>query len=405
MTTILPDFNQATFKPGDPVDNPYFPLKPGTIYVYEGESSDAEAGEVERETDRFAVTFETKEVAGVDATVVRDTAWANGFLQEDTRDWHAQDTNGNVWYLGEATTAYEYDDEGNFIGTSNDGAWEAGVNGAKPGYIMKANPQVGDQYYQEFAPNDGAVDQAEVISLDRTISTRLGNYSNVLQTLDFTALEPGVSEFKNYVPNIGPVLLEEGLDQNLEPSFVFELASITSVTPDTFTSGRGTEGNDALDGDNGRNTLKGRQGDDLLQGFGGKDRLTGQRGNDFLVGGSGLDVLKGGNGQDILIGGKGADILKGGKGRDQFVFRTLEHQGDLIKDFTRRDVIGLTEIFDSENYGGSNLVEDYLQIEQMGSRTVIRIDSDGNTGSNPFEVLTTLNNTNANILSEANFVV
>lgn len=142
--TALPDFKQATFKPGDPVDNPYFPLKPSTIYVYEGEKTD-EDGEVERETDRFAVTFETKEVAGVAATVVRDTAWANGFLQEDTRDWHAQDTQGNVWYLGEATTAYEYDDEGNFIGTSNEGEWEAGVNGAKPGYIMKANPQVGDR--------------------------------------------------------------------------------------------------------------------------------------------------------------------------------------------------------------------------------------------------------------------
>lgn len=403
--TTLPDFSKATFKPGDPIDNPYFPLKPGTIYVYEGESNDAEAGEVDRETDRFAVTFETKNVAGVSATVVRDTAWANGFLQEDTRDWHAQDTQGNVWYLGEATTAYEYDDEGNFIGTSNDGAWEAGVNGALPGYIMKANPQVGDRYFQEFAPNDEAVDQARVVNLDKTISTRLGNYSNVLQTRDFTRLEPGISEFKYYVPNIGLTLVEEGLDQNLEPDFVFELASITSVTPDAFTSEYGTEGNDALDGDDGHNTLKGHQGDDLLKGFGGKDWLTGQSGNDFLVGGYGLDILKGGQGQDILIGGKGADILDGGRGRDQFVFRALRNKGDLIKDFTCQDVMVLAEIFDAKIYSSSNPLDDYLQIKQVGCDTVIRIDPDGGTGRDPFEVLATLKNTNANILSDSNFVV
>ncbi len=241
--TTLPNFNQATFKPGAPIDNPYFPLKPGTIYVYEGEKKDEVTGEVDRETDRFAVTFQTKNVAGVSATVVRDTVWTNGFLAEDTRDWHAQDTKGNVWYLGEATTEYEFDDEGNFIGTSHAGAWEAGVNGAQPGYIMKANPQVGNNYYQEFARNDGAIDEAKVVSRDQTISTRLGNYSDVLQTFEFSELAPGVSDFKYYVPNIGQVLVEE-LDQNRKPVFSSELASITSVTPDAFTNGRGTEGND-----------------------------------------------------------------------------------------------------------------------------------------------------------------
>jgi Ca2+-binding RTX toxin-like protein len=403
--TTLPNFNTATFKSGDPIDNPYFPLKPGTISVYEAEKKDEETGEVWRETNRSAVTFQTKDIAGVTATVVRDTAWANGFLQEDTRDWYAQDTDGNVWYLGESTTAYEYDDKGNFIGTNNEGAWEAGVNGAKPGYIMKANPQVGDNYYQEFAPNDEAIDQAVVISRGRTISPRLGYFSNVLQTLDFTALEPGVSEFKYYAPGIGLVLAEEGLDGNLKPDLTFEIVSIASVKPEAFTSGRGTEGNDAIDGNNQNNTLKGDRGDDLLRGFKGSDRLIGQDGNDFLVGGGGLDTLKGGDGQDILIGGRGTDILKGGKDRDQFVFRTLKDKGDLIKDFTRQDVIILAEIFDSENYGSSDPFDDYLQIEQMDCETVISIDPDGDTGSKPFEVLATLQNTSANILSESNFVI
>jgi Ca2+-binding RTX toxin-like protein len=400
--TTLPNFNPATFEPGDPIDNPYYPLKLGTIYVYEAEGKNKETGEVNRETNRVAVTYQTKDIAGVTATVVRDTVWENGFLEEDTKDFFAQDTDGNVWYFGEATTEYEFDDKGNFIGTSIQGAWEAGVNGALPGYIMEANPQINDNYYQEFAINDGAFDQAQVISLNRTVSTPLDNYSNVLQTYDTTQIDPSSTEFKYYAPGVGLVFAEEGLDANLEPDLTHELTSITSVTPSAFTSG--TPGNDVLEGNSQSNTLNGRQGNDFLQGFGGKDQLTGGDGNDFLVGGNGVDTLNGGNGQDILVGGRGADILRGGKGRDQFVFRTSADRGDQIKDFTTKDVIVLAEIFDSENYGSSNPFDDYLKIQQVGSSTVIRIDPDGDTRSNPFQVLATLQNTNATTLSDNNFV-
>lgn len=403
--TTLPVFDPANFEPNEAIDNPYFPLKPGTISVYEGRKKDEETGEIDREIDRTAVTFQTEEIGGVTATVVRDTSWVNGFLEEDTNDFYAQDTEGNVWYLGESTTEYEFDEDGNFIGTSNEGSWQTGINGALPGFIMEANPQVGDNYYQEFAPNDEALDQAEITSLDESISTRLGNFNNVLQILESTELSPGNFEFKYYVPNIGLVLVEEGLDANLEPDFVVQLASISSVGPKAFTSGRGTEENDVLDGDNSNNTLKGDRGNDLLQGFGGDDFLLGQKGNDFLVGGDGIDTLKGGKGQDILVGGQGADVLRGGGGRDQFVFRTLQDKGDTIVDFHRQDVIVLAEIFDLPKYGSSEPIDNYLQIEQMGSNTVISIDTDGDKGSDPFKVLATLKDTNANILSEDNFVV
>jgi|GEM_PF-1002932 len=404
MTTI-PNFGLATFTPGTPIDNPYYPLKPGTVYVYEGEPTDEQSGDESEEISRFAVTYDTKNIAGVTATVVRETAWADGFLQEDTDDWFAQDSDGNVWYLGESTTAFEYDDNGNFIGTNNDGAWEAKVNGALPGYIMEAKSRVGDQYYQEFAPADAAVDQAKVISLNTKLKTEFGSFNNGLKILESTELTPGVTEFKNYAPGIGLVLVEEELDQNLEPGFVFELESLTSVSLKAFNDGYGTQEDDAIDGDDQANTLKGFSGNDLLQGLGGNDRLTGSDGNDFLVGGIGADTLKGCRGQDILIGGEGADSLEGGKGRDQFVFRTLADRGDRIKDFNREDVIILAEIFGSENYGSSNPISDYLSISQVGSSTVIRVDVDGDSGSNPFEVLATLQNTNARSLSNANFVV
>ena len=82
------------------------------------------------------VTDETREVMGITATVVRDTVTADGELVEDTFDWFAQDTEGNVWYLGEETKEYE---GGEVVSTA--GSWEAGVDGALPGSSCGPNPR------------------------------------------------------------------------------------------------------------------------------------------------------------------------------------------------------------------------------------------------------------------------
>src|SRR5262245_33495587 len=97
---ILPDIGAAEFEPGAPIDNPFFPLELGSILSYEGSRVDPDTGEVETERNDLFATFETKEIAGVTATVVRDTQYANGLLVEDTVDWYAQDSEGTVWYLG-----------------------------------------------------------------------------------------------------------------------------------------------------------------------------------------------------------------------------------------------------------------------------------------------------------------
>jgi hypothetical protein len=223
----LPDFDAALFTDDSSIStNPYFPLVPGTVYTYVGR----EVGNGETERSRVFVTFDTKQILGVQARVVRDTEFVDGLLMEDTFDWFAQDTAGNVWYLGEDSTAFEYDDEGNLIETSKEGSWQAGVDGALPGFIMEANPAVGDNYYQEFAPNSDALDQATVISLDETISIDLGTFTDVLQTLETTELEPDAREFKYYAPGIGLVLIEEDLDENFaNPEFVSQLVSVQVI--------------------------------------------------------------------------------------------------------------------------------------------------------------------------------
>src|SRR5215217_5629604 len=77
------------------IDNNYFPLKPGTTFVYRGNSG----GNPER--DVMTVTHSTKMVMGVKCVVVNDRVWAGGKLTEKTFDYYVQDRKGNVWYFGE----------------------------------------------------------------------------------------------------------------------------------------------------------------------------------------------------------------------------------------------------------------------------------------------------------------
>ena len=193
------------------------------------EIADAQADLFATESNQVIVTYDTRNILGVETTVVRDVAWDEGVLVEDTFDWYAQDTAGNVWYLGELATNYEYDDEGNFLGTNTEGSWEAGVNDALPGYLIPANPQVGDKYFQEFAPGI-AEDEAEVISLDESVSLDFGDFENVLPTRDFTALEPDVFEFKYYAPGVGQILADEGItEEGGEPELSPELVGISTI--------------------------------------------------------------------------------------------------------------------------------------------------------------------------------
>ena len=184
---ILPNIKDATFTDPSNVDNRFFPLPPGTINSYGVEIVDPETGEEESERNDHFATFETKTIAGIEAVVVRDTAYEDGVLVEDTLDWYAQDDDGNVWYMGEISTNYTYDDEGEFTGTDFDGSWQAGVDGACPGWIMRANPMPGDSYFQEFYPGV-AVDEGKVIARGLSVETEFGSFDERAQ--DPRHLEP-----------------------------------------------------------------------------------------------------------------------------------------------------------------------------------------------------------------------
>ena len=176
------------------IDNPYWPMRPGTQWVYR----EQEDGVTQR--DVVTVTHRTRRIAGVTTRVVRDVVTQRGRVVEDTSDYYAQDRDGTIWYFGERTT--EISKSGH---RSTAGSWLAGTHGAQQGIAMPGSPQVGMTYRQEFQKGV-AEDEGRVLSLDEQVEVPFGHWRRTLMTKDFTRLEPRQLEHKFYARGVGPVL-------------------------------------------------------------------------------------------------------------------------------------------------------------------------------------------------------
>jgi hypothetical protein len=192
--TIAPTY-VPVIRPADfttTIANPYFPLVPGTRYVYDGTTPEGKQHTV------VEVTRETRTVMGVQTRIVHDVVSVNGKPEEETFDWYAQDREGNVWYFGEATKKLA----GGTVDTK--GSFEAGVNGALPGIIMPARPVVGDHYRQEYYRGQ-AEDTAKVLNLHATEKVPFGGrYSDLVVTEDVNPLDPAAAvENKYFAKGVG----------------------------------------------------------------------------------------------------------------------------------------------------------------------------------------------------------
>lgn len=188
------------------VSNPYFSLVPGTRAVF------LSATAVAAESTVVEVQSETRVVNGVTATVVKDQVFENGVLAEDTEDWFAQDSDGNVWYLGEYSQEIE---NGQVVST--EGSWEWGVDGALPGIIMWADPSahIGESYRQEFY-EDEAEDWGKVVALDQTVVVPYDTLTGCVQIEEWNDLDGDPHENKYYAPSVGVVLEVDGGGGRLE---------------------------------------------------------------------------------------------------------------------------------------------------------------------------------------------
>ena len=192
---------RVTLNPADfttNITNRYWPMKPGTRWVYRGGDSSGTSQLVVIE-----VTNRTKRIAnGVTARVIRDTVTEGGRLVEVTDDWYAQDRRGNIWYLGEYVSNYK-----NGRVTDHAGSFEAGVDGAQAGVAMPARPYPGLSYRQEYYKGE-AEDKAAIITVGKEqVQVPFGFFKRgVLMTRDLVPTEPKVQELKFYAPGVGPLL-------------------------------------------------------------------------------------------------------------------------------------------------------------------------------------------------------
>jgi hypothetical protein len=177
------------------VDNPWFPLTPGTVYVYRGVKDGKPSRDVVTVTHRIVL------IQGVPCISVEDLLYLGGHLEERTTDWYSQDRQGNVWYFGEDTA--ELDEHGKVVNT--EGTWRAGRNGAKPGIYLPGHPTVGQTGRQEYLKGH-AEDHFEVVSLSATVKSPFVSSRKAMLTKEWTPLEPGVLDHKYYVRGIGTVL-------------------------------------------------------------------------------------------------------------------------------------------------------------------------------------------------------
>jgi len=179
------------------VTNPWFPLLPGTSWRYQGETRDG------LETTVVEVLPAPRMVNGVAATVVRDRVYLDGDLTEDTFDWYAQDSAGNVWYLGEDSKEVR-----SGVVSGSEGSWEWGVKGALPGIMMWADPgaHLSEAYRQEYARGE-AEDWGKVVGSAEQVQVVYGSFTGCIRTEDWDGLEgrSGSLEYKYYCRDVGPV--------------------------------------------------------------------------------------------------------------------------------------------------------------------------------------------------------
>lgn len=208
---VLPVFDPSAFAPGAVITNPWFPLGPGYSREYSGVAQDKDGNPV---VERNVLTFvgAGPVLAGVQTVMVLDNAWVGTVHVEEAKDFYAQDRDGNVWYLGEDVTNFNYDDAGVLTGTDSHGAWRVGVNGAQPGYAMPAAPVPGLAYEQEHSPLDEAMDVGEIMALDGALSGPTGSYSAVLMVFETSSIDPDLREVKYYAKGVGMIRVEEGVD-------------------------------------------------------------------------------------------------------------------------------------------------------------------------------------------------
>ncbi len=221
------DFNPANFGRSTQIDNQWMPMKPGTRFVYEGTTIEDDGTAVPHRVE-INVTDLTKVIAGIRSVVTWDLDYSDGELVEAELAFFAQDNDGNVWRMGEYPEEYE---DGEFITAPT---WIHGLEEARAGIMMQANPQPGTpSYSQGWGPAVDWTDRGQVDQMGQKTSVPAGSYEEVLVIAETSQSEPDAYQLKYYAPGVGNVRVGwKGAGEKTKETL--ELAKIEQLSPEAL---------------------------------------------------------------------------------------------------------------------------------------------------------------------------
>jgi hypothetical protein len=203
-TAEFKDFDPGNFDSSTKINNKWMPMQPGTQWVYEGTAVDDEGNQFDRRIE-FTITDLTKEIAGVNTVVAWIVDYNDGEVIEKEVAFYAQDNDGNVWYLGEHPEEFE---NGKFIDAPT---WIAGVEDARAGIKMMAEPKVGmPNYFQGWGPAVEWSDYGRIDKMGQETCVPVDCYKDVMVIAESSLGEVGAAQFKYYVPEVGEIRVNWG---------------------------------------------------------------------------------------------------------------------------------------------------------------------------------------------------
>jgi hypothetical protein len=224
------DFDAANFTAPTTINNKWFPLTPGMQWVYEGNTEDN--GKITPHRVVLTITDLTKVITDVRTIVAWEQDFSEGALVETELVFFAQARDGAVWQFGQHPEVYE-----NGKMTENP-AWFHGVEDARAGIVMEANPQVGSRSYsQGWAPAVDYSDRGETHLMGQETCVPTNCYKDVLVIKEYALNEPNAFQYKYYAPGVGGILVDWGGSDQLKERL--ELVSVGPLSAEARAAANG----------------------------------------------------------------------------------------------------------------------------------------------------------------------
>ena len=183
------------------IDNKFLPYVPGTQFHLDGSVVLAD-GKPHPHRIETTVTDLTKVIDGVRTMVIFDVDIQDKKVIESELFFVAQDSDGTAWTFGEYPEEHS---PGKPVVAPR--TWISGVDGARAGIAMLAQPRVGTPtFLQGLAPKVQFKDCATVFKTGQHTCVPLKCYNDVLVTDEFAPLDPeGGHQRKFFAPGVGTI--------------------------------------------------------------------------------------------------------------------------------------------------------------------------------------------------------